>query len=85
MGHSHRQTVLLMYLWAALFSGAVVGLSVIRVALIWLAVATVGAVVALVLATMPKLRPWRSGRQAAPPGPEAVTGSGPPRSVRPSR
>ena len=32
MGHSHRQTVLLMYLWAALFSGTVVGLSVIRVA-----------------------------------------------------
>src|SRR3984885_10867543 len=36
MGHSHRQTVLLMYLWAALFSGAVVGLSVIRVPLSWL-------------------------------------------------
>ena len=29
MGHSHRQTVLLMYLWAALFSGLVVGLSVL--------------------------------------------------------
>ena len=66
MGHSHRQTVLLMYLWAALFSGAVVGLSVIRVPLIWLALATVGAVIALVLATMPKLRPWRStGKRAA--------------------
>jgi UDP-GlcNAc:undecaprenyl-phosphate/decaprenyl-phosphate GlcNAc-1-phosphate transferase len=65
MGHSHRQTVLLMYLWAALFSGTVVGLSVIRVALIWLALATVGAVIALVLATMPKLRPWRSAGQRA--------------------
>ena len=66
MGHSHRQTVLLMYLWAALFSGTVVGLSVIRVPLIWLALATVGAVIALVLATMPKLRPWRStGKRAA--------------------
>ena len=66
MGHSHRQTVLLMYLWAALFSGAVVGLSVIRVPVIWLALATVGAVIALVLATMPKLRPWRStGKRAA--------------------
>ena len=67
MGHSHRQTVLLMYLWAALFSGAVVGLSVIRVPLIWLALATLGAVIALVLATMPKLRPWRSaaGQRAA--------------------
>jgi UDP-GlcNAc:undecaprenyl-phosphate GlcNAc-1-phosphate transferase len=65
MGHSHRQTVLLMYLWAALFSGAVVGLSVIRVPLIWLALATVGAVIALLLATMPKLRPWRSAGQRA--------------------
>jgi UDP-GlcNAc:undecaprenyl-phosphate/decaprenyl-phosphate GlcNAc-1-phosphate transferase len=67
MGHSHRQTVLLMYLWAALFSGTVVGLSVIRVQLIWLALATVGAVIALLLATMPKLRPWRSaaGQRAA--------------------
>ena len=69
MGHSHRQTVLLMYLWAALFSGAVVGLSVIRVPLIWLALVTVAAVIALLLlllATMPGLRPWRStGKRAA--------------------
>jgi UDP-GlcNAc:undecaprenyl-phosphate GlcNAc-1-phosphate transferase len=66
LGHSHRQTVLLMYLWAALFSGTVVGLSVIRVPLIWLALATVGAVIALLLATMPGLRPWRStGKRAA--------------------
>jgi UDP-GlcNAc:undecaprenyl-phosphate GlcNAc-1-phosphate transferase len=66
LGHSHRQTVLLMYLWAALFSGTVVGLSVIRVPLIWLALASVGAVIALLLATMPGLRPWRStGKRAA--------------------
>src|ERR1700729_3018921 len=65
MGHSHRQTVLLMYLWAALFAGTVVGLSVIRVQSVWLALATVGAVIALVLATMPKLRPWRSAGQRA--------------------
>jgi len=66
LGHSHRRTVLLMYLWAALFSGTVVGLSVIRVPLIWLALATVGAMIALLLATMPRLRPWRStGRRGA--------------------
>jgi UDP-GlcNAc:undecaprenyl-phosphate GlcNAc-1-phosphate transferase len=66
MGHSHRQTVLLMYLWAALFSGTVVGLSVIRIDLIYLVLATVGAVIALLLATMPGLRPWRStGKRAA--------------------
>jgi len=68
MGHSHRQSVLLMYLWAALFSGTVVGLSQVRIRLIWLALATVGAMAVLLLATMPRLRPWRSdanGRQRA--------------------
>jgi UDP-GlcNAc:undecaprenyl-phosphate GlcNAc-1-phosphate transferase len=66
MGHSHRRTVLLMYLWAALFSGTVVGLSVIRIDLIYLVLATIGAVIALLPATMPGLRPWRStGKRAA--------------------
>jgi UDP-GlcNAc:undecaprenyl-phosphate GlcNAc-1-phosphate transferase len=60
MGHSHRQTVLLMYLWAALFAGLVVGLSVLRINLIWFAVITLGAIMALLLATAPKLRPWHS-------------------------
>ena len=60
MGHSHRQTVLLMYLWAAAFTGLVVGLSVIRIALIWFALITVVAIGSLVLATAPKLRPWHS-------------------------
>jgi UDP-GlcNAc:undecaprenyl-phosphate GlcNAc-1-phosphate transferase len=60
LGHSHRQSVLLMYLWAALFSGLVVGLSVVRIQLIWFAVITVAATGALVLATAPKLRPWHS-------------------------
>jgi UDP-GlcNAc:undecaprenyl-phosphate GlcNAc-1-phosphate transferase len=60
MGHSHRQSVLLMYLWAALFSGTVVGLSLIRIPLVWLALATVGAMASLLLATMPRLRPWRA-------------------------
>jgi UDP-GlcNAc:undecaprenyl-phosphate GlcNAc-1-phosphate transferase len=60
MGHSHRQSVLLMYLWAALFSGTVVGLSLIRIRLIWLALVTVAAMALLLLATMPRLRPWRT-------------------------
>jgi UDP-GlcNAc:undecaprenyl-phosphate GlcNAc-1-phosphate transferase len=72
MGHSHRQTVLLMYLWAAVFTGLVVGLSVIRIALIWFALITVAAIGALVLATAPKLRPWRST-----PGGNGGNGSGP--------
>jgi UDP-GlcNAc:undecaprenyl-phosphate/decaprenyl-phosphate GlcNAc-1-phosphate transferase len=68
MGHSQRQSVLIMYLWAALFSGTVVGLSQVRIRLIWLALATLGAMAVLLLATMPRLRPWRgdaNGRQRA--------------------
>jgi UDP-GlcNAc:undecaprenyl-phosphate GlcNAc-1-phosphate transferase len=64
MGHSHRQSVLLMYLWAVLFAGTVVGLSLVRIGLIWLALATVGAIAVLLLATMPRLRPW--GGAASP-------------------
>jgi UDP-GlcNAc:undecaprenyl-phosphate GlcNAc-1-phosphate transferase len=60
MGHSQRQSVLLMYLWAVLLSGLLVGLSQIRTGLIWLVLATVGAMGVLLLATMPRLRPWRS-------------------------
>jgi hypothetical protein len=58
MGHSHRQSVLLMYLWAALFSGAVVGLSVVRTGLAWLGIVTLAALVALLVATIPQWRPW---------------------------
>jgi UDP-GlcNAc:undecaprenyl-phosphate GlcNAc-1-phosphate transferase len=61
LGHSDRSAVLLMYLWAGLFSGLVVGLSVLRISLIWFAVITLAAIGGLLLATMPKLRPWRGG------------------------
>jgi UDP-GlcNAc:undecaprenyl-phosphate GlcNAc-1-phosphate transferase len=65
MGHSHRQSVLLMYLWAALFAGLVVGLSAVRIKLIWFALITVAAIVALLLATAPKLRLWANrGKRA---------------------
>jgi UDP-GlcNAc:undecaprenyl-phosphate/decaprenyl-phosphate GlcNAc-1-phosphate transferase len=86
MGHSHRQSVLIMYLWAALFSGTVVGLSQVRIRLIWLALATLGAMAVLLLATMPRLRPWRAestnGRKrAASPvregGQASITAYGP--------
>ncbi|MBV9096081.1 MAG: undecaprenyl/decaprenyl-phosphate alpha-N-acetylglucosaminyl 1-phosphate transferase [Streptosporangiaceae bacterium] len=66
IGHSYRQSVLIMYLWAALFSVTVVSLSVVRTHLIVLAAATVIAVLVLLPVTMPVLRPWRSrGRRAA--------------------
>jgi UDP-GlcNAc:undecaprenyl-phosphate GlcNAc-1-phosphate transferase len=80
MGHSHRQSVLIMYLWAALFSGTVVGLSQVRIRLIWLALATLGAMVVLLLATMPRLRPWRAeanGKQRAPAASEVRSGKQP--------
>jgi UDP-GlcNAc:undecaprenyl-phosphate/decaprenyl-phosphate GlcNAc-1-phosphate transferase len=77
MGHSKRQSVLLMYLWATLFSGTVVGLSVIHTSLIWLTLATVGIMAVLLLATMPRLRPWAAGpagKRARPAGSRGRTG-----------
>jgi len=58
IGHSHRTSVLIMYLWAALFSGTVIWLSIVRTPLIVLAIVTVAAVLCLLLFTMPRLRPW---------------------------
>jgi UDP-GlcNAc:undecaprenyl-phosphate GlcNAc-1-phosphate transferase len=57
IGHSQRQSVLIMYLWAALFAGTVVALSVMRTGLIWIAITIVGLVLVLLPATMPRLRP----------------------------
>jgi UDP-GlcNAc:undecaprenyl-phosphate GlcNAc-1-phosphate transferase len=66
IGHSYRQSVLIMYLWAALFSVTVVSLSLERSPSAVFGVATVVAVLALLPVTMPRLRPWRvlSGRNA---------------------
>jgi UDP-GlcNAc:undecaprenyl-phosphate/decaprenyl-phosphate GlcNAc-1-phosphate transferase len=68
IGHSYRQSVLIMYLWAALFSVTVVSLSVVRTRLVVFEAATVVAVLALLPVTMPSLRPWRlfSRREAIP-------------------
>ena len=76
VGHSHRQSVLIMYLWAALFTAAVVSLSLVRTDLIVLVALTVAAVLVLLLVTMPRLRPghFRSvgRRTAAPAAPAAA-------------
>jgi UDP-GlcNAc:undecaprenyl-phosphate/decaprenyl-phosphate GlcNAc-1-phosphate transferase len=70
IGHSQRASVLIMYLWAALFSGSIVWLSIQRTVergstnhhgqpvLVFIGI-TVAAVVALLLLAMPKL-PWRT-------------------------
>jgi len=65
IGHSHRSSVLIMYLWAALFSGAIVWLSVARTKLFVFAVVTVAAMVLLLLLSMPRLRPWGRRRRAS--------------------
>jgi UDP-GlcNAc:undecaprenyl-phosphate GlcNAc-1-phosphate transferase len=65
IGHSHRSSVLIMYLWAGLFASAITWLSISRVKLVVLAVTTLGAMLALLLMSMPRLRPWR--RRAARP------------------
>jgi UDP-GlcNAc:undecaprenyl-phosphate GlcNAc-1-phosphate transferase len=58
IGHSHRGSVLIMYLWAVLFAGTVVLLSIIRTKLLVLGLVTLAGVLILLLASMPRLRPW---------------------------
>jgi UDP-GlcNAc:undecaprenyl-phosphate/decaprenyl-phosphate GlcNAc-1-phosphate transferase len=65
IGHSHRSSVLIMYLWAALFSVAIVWLSIARTRLYVLAVTTLAAVLVLLLMSMPRLRPWDRARRRA--------------------
>ena len=63
IGHSHRQSVLIMYGWAGLFAFAVVMLGVVRSLFVVFVVATLAAMLALVLVSMPRLRPaWLGGR-----------------------
>jgi UDP-GlcNAc:undecaprenyl-phosphate/decaprenyl-phosphate GlcNAc-1-phosphate transferase len=73
IGHSHRASVLIMYLWAALFAGSVVWLSIVRTSLFILIIVTGAAVLALalLLISMPRLRPWARAKSAA-------TAAGPP-------
>jgi UDP-GlcNAc:undecaprenyl-phosphate GlcNAc-1-phosphate transferase len=66
VGHSHRQSVLIIYMWAALFTGVVTSLSLVRTDLIVLVGLTLVAVLALLPVTMPRLRPshWRQSARA---------------------
>jgi UDP-GlcNAc:undecaprenyl-phosphate GlcNAc-1-phosphate transferase len=60
IGHSHRSSVLILYAWAALFAGTVVGLSIVTAPLIVLVGTTLVAVLVLVLLSIPRLRWWES-------------------------
>ena len=66
IGHSHRSSVLIMYLWAALFAGSVVWLSIVRTPLFVLASVTVGGMLALLLVSMPRFRPWARSSAGLP-------------------
>jgi UDP-GlcNAc:undecaprenyl-phosphate GlcNAc-1-phosphate transferase len=76
IGHSQRTSVLIMYLWAALFSGSVVWLSVEKTVqprnaghhgepIVVFVLITVAAVAALLLMSMPRLRWWQQTRVAS--------------------
>jgi UDP-GlcNAc:undecaprenyl-phosphate GlcNAc-1-phosphate transferase len=66
IGHSHRATVLILYAWAALFTGVVIGLSILKTKLVVLAGTTVIAVLVLVLLSIPRLRWWERRSKPAP-------------------
>jgi UDP-GlcNAc:undecaprenyl-phosphate/decaprenyl-phosphate GlcNAc-1-phosphate transferase len=75
IGHSHRSSVLIMYLWAALFAGSVVWLSIVRTPLFVLASVSVGGILALLLVSMPRFRPW--ARTTGTPAARAPSGGTP--------
>jgi UDP-GlcNAc:undecaprenyl-phosphate GlcNAc-1-phosphate transferase len=78
IGHSHRLSVLIMYLWAAMFSALVVWLSIAKRPSWVFATITLGAVLALLLMSMPRLRWWERQRRRnlALAGAVAQAGSG---------
>jgi UDP-GlcNAc:undecaprenyl-phosphate GlcNAc-1-phosphate transferase len=78
-GHSHRSSVLIMYLWTTLFSGTVVWLSIAKTPLYILAVVTVVSVLALLLMSMPRFRWWERRR---PPGQRRPGGRPPSRGAQ---
>jgi len=77
IGHSHRSSVLILYAWAALFAGAVVGLSIVTVPLAVLIWTTLAAVLALAMLSIPKLRWWQRTQSEAngwPPAADRLLG-----------
>ena len=83
IGHSHRSSVIIMYLWAALFSGAWCRLSIARTPLFVLAVITSARSLLLLLMSMPRLRWWERGRGPRRAGRAAGRGRRPGRGGRP--
>jgi UDP-GlcNAc:undecaprenyl-phosphate GlcNAc-1-phosphate transferase len=85
IGHSHRLSVLIMYLWATVFSALVVWFATVKTPLFVFAVITFAAVVALLVMSMPRLRWWQRGRGRRPAvagGPAAAAGPVGPEAAR---
>ncbi len=80
IGHSHRASVLIMYMWAALFAGTVVLLSIMRTKLYVLGIVTIGGILVLLLMSMPRLRWWVKPE----PGRRSAARGGPPAAPRPA-
>jgi UDP-GlcNAc:undecaprenyl-phosphate GlcNAc-1-phosphate transferase len=81
LGHSHRTSVLIMYMWAGLFAASVAWLSIARTSLYILVFVTGAAVLALalLLVSMPRLRPWAraaSAQKVAARGAATVAAAG---------
>jgi UDP-GlcNAc:undecaprenyl-phosphate/decaprenyl-phosphate GlcNAc-1-phosphate transferase len=68
IGHSHRQAVLLMYLWSALIAGSALSVGLIDG---WLAAGavTMGAVVLFLATALPRLTDRRRHQEGARPAP----------------
>jgi UDP-GlcNAc:undecaprenyl-phosphate GlcNAc-1-phosphate transferase len=84
IGRSHRASVIVMYLWAALFSTAIVVLSIVGRPTWVFAAITVGAILLLLLMSMPRLRWWNRRQRPAlaraaeqPPTSSLVTAASP--------
>jgi UDP-GlcNAc:undecaprenyl-phosphate/decaprenyl-phosphate GlcNAc-1-phosphate transferase len=71
IGHTHRQAVLLMYLWSALISGSALAVGVIdgRVAV---GAILVGAMLLFLFTALPRLSRGRHNGDHAPPGDPGV-------------
>jgi UDP-GlcNAc:undecaprenyl-phosphate GlcNAc-1-phosphate transferase len=77
IGHSHRQAVLLMYLWSALISGAALSVAMIN-GRTTVGIILVSTMVVLAATSLPRLR-RTNGRAAAPaPPPEPERTGAPP-------
>ncbi len=85
IGHSYRQSVLIMYLWAALFSVTVVSLSLVRTPSVVFIAATLVAVLALLPVTMPAPAPLASPDRRQAPARRQAPRASTPASAPPTR